>query len=193
MSDPVYEAFLRRQQDDGLALARESSLLDLLPMGDPADRYLVRFGCRGLIRDTSGAIVLAEEFGVGISFPEDYVRRANPFDVLTWLGPRNVWHPNISNTRPAICIGRLAAGTGLVDLLYQCWEIITWNKVTMREDDALNREACQWARHNLSRLPVDRRPLKRRLLDLRIDDASLQQRVPISRTRSGKDDDDRAS
>ena len=34
----------------------------------------------------------------------------------------------------------------------------------MREDDALNREACAWARHHADRYPVDRRPLKRRTL-----------------------------
>jgi hypothetical protein len=173
MSDPVYEAFLRRQQVDGLTLAGESSLLDLLPDGHPADRYLARFRCRGLVRDTSGAIVEAEQFVVGIWFPEDYLRRADPFDVVRWLGPSNCWHPNVSNTRRAICVGRFAPGTGLVDLLYQCWEIITWNKVTMREDDALNREACQWARHNRSRFPVDTRPLKRRPLDLRVAGAPL--------------------
>ena len=88
-----------------------------------------------------------------------------------FLGPPNVWHPNISDTQPAICVGRLVPGTGLVDLLYQCWEIITWNKKTIREDDALNRAACQWARHNLARLPVDTRPLKRRPLDLHIEDS----------------------
>ena len=172
MSDPVYDAFLRRQQEEGLALARDSRVLDLLPMSDAADRYLARFTCRGLVRDDAGVIVEAEEFAVGICFPEDYVRRANPFEVMTWLGPRNVWHPNISDTRPVICVGRLGPGTALVDLLYQCWEIITWNKATIREDDALNKPACQWARHNLARLPVDTRPLKRRLLDVHIEDAS---------------------
>ncbi|HVR30785.1 MAG TPA: hypothetical protein VMS86_14780 [Thermoanaerobaculia bacterium] len=34
----------------------------------------------------------------------------------------------------------------------------------MREDDALNREACVWARANQHRFPLDRRPLKRRAL-----------------------------
>jgi hypothetical protein len=81
--------------------------------------------------------------------------------VLTWLAPRDIWHPNISADAPVICVGRLAPGTALVDLLYQLFEVITWNKVTMREDDALNRAACQWARRNGHRFPVDRRPLKR--------------------------------
>ena len=43
----------------------------------------------------------------------------------------------------------------------QIHEIVTWQKVTMREDDALNHAACQWARANRARFPVDSRPLKR--------------------------------
>lgn len=181
MSDAVYDAFLRRQQEEGAALARESRVLDLLPFGDPADRFMARFTCRGLVRHASGAIEEAEEFGVGIWFPSDYVRRANPFEVLTWLGPRNVWHPNISDTLPLICIGRLVPGTSLADLLYQCWELITWNKATIREDDALNKAACQWARHNLARLPVDTRPLKRRPLDLLVEEGPSREAATPSR------------
>ena len=172
MSDKVMDAFLRRQHDDGLALARESDLVAIAPVGSPSDRFLVRFGCRGLVRRADGSIVEADGFVVGIWFPHDYLRWADPFRVLTWLGPPNVWHPNIAINAPAICVGRLSPGTGLVDLIYQCWEIITWNKVTMREDDALNQAACQWARANQARLPVDTRPLKRRSLALQARDIS---------------------
>ena len=171
MTDRVFEAFLRRQYDAGSALARESDILRLLPMGEPTDRYVASFACKGFVQERSGLIAEAAQFAVGIWFPSGYLRSANPFQVLTWLGPRNVWHPNIAADAPAICIGRLAPGTGLVDILCQVFEIITWNKVTMREDDSLNKAACQWARGNLSRFPLDRRPLKRRALDLRLDDA----------------------
>jgi hypothetical protein len=184
MSDAVYDAFLRQQQEEGLALARQSRLLDLVPFGDPADRYLARFTCRGLVRTPAGAVVEAEEFGVGIWFPNDYVRRAHPFQVLTWMGPRNVWHPNISDTQPLICVGRLVPGTGLVDLLYQCWELITWNRATINENDALNHAACQWARNNADRVPVDRRPLKHRPLDLRIDPV-LPERARVAEAGEG--------
>jgi hypothetical protein len=175
MTDAILHAFLRRQYEDGLALASESDLVEIVPGADlagrPPDRFFVRFTCTGLVKDGE-SIVEANDFAVGIWFPEDYVRSADPFRVLTWFGPRHVWHPNISAQAPAICVGRLTPGTGLVDLVYQCWEIITWNKVTMREDDALNREACQWARANLARFPVDTRPLKRRALAMHTTDVS---------------------
>jgi hypothetical protein len=177
MMDRIFESFLVRQHEEVMALASESDLLDLLPWGKPADRYIARFTCRGLVRHAPHSIVEFDRFEVGIRFGLDYLRLADPFRVLTWLGPREIWHPNIAATSPVICVGRLAPGTGLVDILYQVFEIITWNKVTMREDDALNREACQWARRNQHRFPVDRRPLKRRQCDFRIEERRHQEEV----------------
>lgn len=173
MTDRILDTFLSRQLEEGLALAAESDVLHLLPFRprEPADRYLVAFDCKGLVQEAPGRIVEANHFEVGVWFPSDYLRTADPFRVLTWLGPRNIWHPNIAADAPVICVGRLAPGTSLVDLIYQVFEIITWNKVTMREDDALNKAACQWARSNRECLPIDRRPLKRRALDLRVEDA----------------------
>lgn len=174
MADRILEAFLARQQEEGLALAGESDLLRLAPIGQPASRYLAEFTCKGLVEEGPGEIVEADCFGVGIWFPSNYLRAADPFQVLTWLGPRNIWHPNISATSPVICVGRLAPGTSLVDILYQVFEIVTWTKVTMREDDALNRAACQWARQHRDRFPVDRRPLKRRAPAFHVSDVSKQ-------------------
>ena len=167
--DTVLEAFLARQYEEGMALATASDLLELEPIdGPPPQRYLARFRCKGLVRSPDGEIVETDRFEIGIWFPSDYLRWAEPWQVLTWLGPRQVFHPNISDRLPAICVGRLVPGTPLVDLLYQCFEIITYNKVTMREDDALNHAACAWARDNRHRFPIDRRPLKRRALKLTV-------------------------
>jgi hypothetical protein len=168
--DPVLARFLERQHTEGMALARESDLLDLVPCaGSPPDRYLATFSCRGLVREPDGAIVEASPFLVGIWLHSEYLRVADPIRVVTWLGPPNVWHPNISDKGPFICLGRLLPGTPLADLLHQTLEIVSWNRVTMREDDALNRDACVWARNNRDRFPVDRRPLKRRSFELQID------------------------
>ena len=172
MQDKIFAAFLRRQFEEGRALAEASDLLELFPMttvdGEPPQTHIARFLCKGLVRASDGAIVEANHFEVMINFPSDYLRRADPFQVLTWFGPINVFHPNISDRAPLICVGKLAPNTPLVDLLYQCFEIITYNKVTMREDDALNVDACRWARENQHRFPIDRRPLKRRELKSQI-------------------------
>jgi hypothetical protein len=167
MRDLILDGFLRRQHEEGLALARASDLLELFPgPGDPPDQYIARFRCKGLVRSPDGVVSEADRFEVGIWFPSDYLVCPNPSVVLTWFGPRDVFHPNI--LPPFICVGRMAPGLPLVDLLYQCFDMISGAKVTMREDDALNRDACAWARRNLERFPVDRRPLKRRALALRL-------------------------
>jgi hypothetical protein len=153
-----------------MALAEASDLLELIALDVPPPRhYVARFHCKGLVRTDAGEIREAERFEVGIWFPDDYLCEADPFKVLMWFGPRRIFHPNISDRAPFICVGRLAPGTSLVDILYQCFEIITYNKVTMREDDALNKDACAWARCNQRRFPIDSRPLKRRALDVSVE------------------------
>lgn len=160
--DLVRESFLIQQREEGLELARSSDLLDLQPIGGPAtDKYIATFSCRGLVRSGDGKIRTANLFAVGIYFPPDYQRHANVFEVLTWLGPRSIWHPNVHPRTPHICIGWLNPGTSLKDILYQCFDVITYNKYRTVEIDALNHEACAWARRNRSRFPIDRRPLKR--------------------------------
>lgn len=169
MTDPILKSFLTRQRDDAAALNRESDLVEIVPVwGDPPSRYRVRFRCRGLI-GSAEAVEESDRFEVGIWFPPDYLRRADPFQVLTWLGPPDVFHPNISPMLPLVCIGRLTRGTRLVDLVHRLFDVITYNNVTMVEHDALNRAACDWARKNRQRFPVDRRPLKRRRLELNVE------------------------
>lgn len=164
MSDKIVQSFLRKQFKEGMALARESDLLELVPNDtDTAPNcYLARFHCKGLVCDNDSSVREATEFAVGIWLPSDYLRRVEPAQVLTWLGPRNIFHPNIRP--PHICLGRLPPGTPLVDILHQCFEVITYHNWAAH--DGLNLDACQWARNNQHRFPVDRRPLKRRVLDL---------------------------
>lgn len=167
-SDPVFQRFLERQYEEGMTLAAASDLLELfVPLLSPPS-VVARFRCKGLVRLPDGAIEEADCFEAGIWFPPDYLRRCEPFEILRWFGPPNIWHPNISDTAPLICVGRLAPGTPLVDILYQIFEIITWTKYTPREDDSLNKACCSWARQNQHRFPVDRRPLKRRQLNLEV-------------------------
>ena len=167
MNDLVFKGFLDKQFEEGRELEGQSDLVSLQPIergADPPDRYVVQFGCKGLVRRPDGQIGVASGFAVGIWFPSTYLRGADPFQVLTWLGPGNIFHPNIAP--PLICVGRLVPGTELVDLIYQCYEIITY--FNWAPHDALNGEASQWARNHQERFPVDRRPLKRRALNLKI-------------------------
>jgi hypothetical protein len=46
----------------------------------------------------------------------------------------------------------------------------------MREEDALNSAACQWARQHPDRFPVDGRPQKRRAETFRIDERAAEEK-----------------
>ena len=162
MTDKVLSSFLERQYAEAMALAAKSSILRLLPgPGVPPQQYIAEFHCNGLAQNPDRSIGECGLFAVGIFFPYDYLRRASTFEVLAWLGPASVFHPNINGERKVICIGALAPGTDLVSILYQVFEVIVYRKFNTREYDALNQEACAWARRVRGRFPTDPRPLKR--------------------------------
>lgn len=166
MKDRVLEAFLTRQHAEAMTLASESDRLEVSPVGpEPYQRYRVRFHCQGLVRDRDGTVREADQFDVGILLPSDYLRHVDPFQVLRILDPRTTFHPNIS--APVICPGWVTPGMPLPDLIYQTYEILTYQKVTLHE--GLNAEAGDWARRNQHRFPIDPRPLKRRTVQLEIE------------------------
>ena len=167
MRDPVLNSFLEEQQAAGMTLAAASDILELFPLdgaalvaGSPARHYVARFHCTGLVRTAAGDVREADQFDVGIRFPTGFLRQPfDPPEVLTWLAPFEIFHPNIRP--PFVCPGHLPPGAPLADILYQLFEMITYSKLTMKETDALNPAACAWARRNVHRFPLDRRPLKR--------------------------------
>ena len=166
-SDAIYQRFMERQRIEGMALSESSDILRLHipPMAPP--HFVAEYFCKGLIRDTAGEIKEANRFQVGIWFPADYLRRADPFEMLRMFTP-GVWHPNISPDLPLICTGHITPGTPLVDILFQVFEILAYMKYTPVEKNSLNPLACSWARENQDRFPIDRRPLKRRALNLEV-------------------------
>lgn len=180
-ADKIRQSFLQHQYEDAMSLAADSDILELLPVaGTPPDRYIARFRAKGLVRTDKGNIVEADRLDVGIWLPEEYQRRADSAQVFTYIGPhRAPWHPNIRP--PFICL-HLTPGMALVDLLYSCFELWTWN-IFATGDDGLNGAASQWARHQSpDRFPTDSRPLRRRTLNLNI----TEQKRP-QETKSGND------
>lgn len=183
--DVIFDGFLERQLEIANEINESSDLVSLCPLaqdpsgyftpfaGPKAERmplprhYMANFRCKGLVRDNSG-IKECSDWTFGIWFPDDYLRIADPYKVVALISPVNAYHPNIS--APFICLGHLDPGTDLWSLCYQIYDIVTFNNVTMVESDALNPESCPWARSEkiAGRFPVDSRPLKRRLLNLKI-------------------------
>lgn len=162
--DRIFHSWLERQLADGMALAASSDRLLLLPENEtPPRSYIARFDCQTMIHDGSEAKPW-RGCDVLLRFPMDYLRVVgDPGRIVSLLSPRNLYHPNVRP--PFMCIGRIAPGTGLCELIFQTFEVVTFQKLTPREDDALNRDACAWARRNMQRFPLDTRPLRRQVVE----------------------------
>lgn len=165
MNDSIRPPWLAKQYAEAMAFAQRSEILSLAPVaGEPPYRYIAKFECDGLKKTADGVTVTGRHL-VGINFPEDYQRqRYAPGEVLTWLEPLNEFHPNIR--APFCCVGDIAPGMSLLSLLHQIYQMITWQRFTPLELDALNKDACSWAREHLNRFPIDPR---RSLLGARFD------------------------
>ena len=160
MSDKILESFLRDQHTRAMALASSSDILFVAPDSTAfPQRYVVRFDCRSLTK-VDGGEPKAEhaQFVFGIRLPDDYLRTPDLKQIVAVFRPWTIFHPNVAG--PFICLGRLSGGTPLDDIIYQIYEIISYQKWSAH--DGLNEEACQWARGHQEMFPLDRRPLKRR-------------------------------
>lgn len=163
MQDKIFSAFLTRQLEEAEALQRASTLVEIQPVAPQA--FAVDLRCKGLVRKADGAIATADRFQVGVWFPSDYLRRASAIEVVSWLGPPEIFHPNI--LYPLICIGRLIPATPLVEIVFRVFRIVTYQSAAMH--DALNQDAAAWARRHQHLFPVDDRPLKTRGCGLNIE------------------------
>jgi len=159
--DPITLSFLDEQFVEAEDLLDGCDLVRIARPAGP-ELVLAEFTCRGLVREQSGEIVEAEHFVVGFHFASDYLRRVRVPELLTVISPQSAWHPNMGGSRAptAICIGEVKPSTPLINLLHRVYEVITWQAFTPVEYEALNYEACAWARANPHRLPVDARPLR---------------------------------
>lgn len=156
MSDSIRASWLQTQYIEAMTFAQRSDVLSLAPIaGTPPYKYIARFRCDGLSATTEGVMVIDQHL-VGISFPDQYLRsNCHPGQILTWLEPDTEFHPNIRP--PFCCVGHITPGMSLLSLLHQLYQMITWQRFTPREDDALNKIACSWARKHLDRFPIDPR------------------------------------
>ena len=69
MNDRVLEAFLEKQQEEGMALARQSDILDLSALDGPVPQhYVATFHCNGLIQMHDGDIEAQSTPGGGTTF-----------------------------------------------------------------------------------------------------------------------------
>ena len=117
--------------------------------------YRLSFATCGLIR-RDGQFRECNQHVVAVRFLPDYLRRADRFEMLLLIEPRDAFHPNLR--APGICV-QVYPGESLIEICESLHALFSWRLRNLREDDALNPTACGWGRVNSDRLPLDDRPL----------------------------------
>src|SRR5215472_10637549 len=120
--------------------------IDLVP-GRAAERYKVRFHCRGIARiDALRRPVYATEHQVQIYCHQDF-----PADVpwLQWETP--IWHPNIEHGgQKRVCVNKAEwlGGMSLADLCHQMFEMVQYKNyhAELTHPYPLDPEAAAWVR-----------------------------------------------
>ncbi len=149
--DRVLYAFLENSHTEATALAEQSDILQLTPLPPlPPSVYLCEFAVPYLHRLPSGLVEIAPgPVQMVINFPEDYLRSTDPrlyLRVASLLTP-DVTHPNLWGT--AVCLGsEFAPGTPITVLLWELYDIVSYQNVTLDERNALNPEACRLLREH---------------------------------------------
>ena len=155
---------IRRLRTDRRALEQlrsESSILDFVCHGDPAESYLIRFYGKGLWRpDGSPDILMRDQHEVAIRLGASYPRM---MPELSWKTP--IFHPNISGSG-VVCLGGYGTywvpSLNLDELCIMLWDMIRYQNFDI--ESPYNREAAQWARtQGTFRFPLDQRSLRDKL------------------------------
>ena len=166
MNDHVYSSFLERQNESLSTLASQSRVLRYRAIQShrnlPANLFITSMTCAHVVKKTGEPRVSHAPCSFGIQLPADYLRRSYPDSgqILSLISPAECFHPNVR--WPHICIGPVAAGTSVVELVLRVDEILTFNRVNPREDDCMNPSACPWTRAHMDDFPLERRPLRDR-------------------------------
>ena len=154
-----------------------STILDFQAFGDPAERYLVTFKGRGLIRKTESdpvetADVHRVEIRLGIDYP-----RSRPD--LQWL--TSIYHPNISAVG-AVCLGGYSTNwvpsLGISELCEMLWDMVRYANYDPKS--AYNYAAGRWSETQAGfQMPVDTRGLRDRV-QRTVGDNVIEFRAPAS-------------
>lgn len=121
--------------------------------GNPVEKYLIRFTCRGVEKVTpSGKPIYRDVHDVSVYLHSEYPLKQPQ---LKWLTP--IYHPNIHVTG-AVCIGAWWPAKTLDELLLTLGEMVQYKNFDPR--DPMNSRAATWALRNKQLFPVDDRDLK---------------------------------
>jgi hypothetical protein len=173
MQDKILASFLQNSFADAKQLESESGVFSICEsLGSPPSRFLLRFsGLDHLVQDPAdGRVHVSQQpVLVGVNFPPDYLRRIDEnlyLKVVCLLNP-DFFHPNVKSPLGWICLGHaFMPGTTLSDLVYHLYDIVTYQNMTVDEQDAFNADACRYLRQypetvaKLQRPPLRHQPLQ---------------------------------
>lgn len=135
-------------------LREQSGFVYFEAEGEPPERYIVRFTCRGLVMK-DGKPVNSEEHAVEIYLPAEYPTKPPQLKWLTQifhpniLGNDHEWHPG------KVCLGGWAPSQFLDELCIKLGEMVQYRNYSVHSP--LNTEAAVWAEKHKRMLPVDKR------------------------------------
>lgn len=159
MAFDIRETRLRNEYQRVRDLVNRSEFIHILTTeGEPVERYVIRFTCKGVEKiDTVGKPVLRESHEVSVYLHAEYPLKQPQ---LKWLTP--IFHPNIHITG-AVCIGAWWPAKTLDELLLTLGEMVQFKNYDPK--DPMNSKAAAWALRNKQFFPVDGRVLKGQSLE----------------------------
>ncbi len=159
MAFDIRETRLRNDHRAVRDLVNRSELIHILATdGDPVEKYVIQFTCKGVEKvNSSGHPVYREEHEVSVYLHAEYPLKQPQ---LKWLTP--IFHPNIHVTG-AVCIGAWWAAKTLDELLLTLAEMVQYKNFDPK--DPMNSKAAAWALRHKQLFPVDKRRLKGQSLE----------------------------
>lgn len=154
MSFDIRETRLRNDYERVRDLAHRSEFISILATdGDPPEKYLIRYTCRGIEKVApSGSPVLCDVHEVSLYLHAEYPLKQPQ---LKWQTP--IFHPNIHVTG-AVCIGAWWPAKTLDELLLTLGEMIQYKNFDPK--DPMNSRAASWSLRHKHLFPIDKRELK---------------------------------
>lgn len=124
-------------------------------------RAVLQFATPTLVRLPGAAPSLAGPVVVGLRYHERWLSHAPvSWEVATILSPVHVFHPSI-NPGGGLCLGHLAAGFSMEEVLHLTWAAIVFNTRIVNTVDwqVFRPEAAAFIRAHRDQFPITRRGL----------------------------------
>ncbi len=134
-------------------LHKSSDLIDIEAFGDPPERYILTYSCKGLIwLPGNPAPSISHQHRFELYLNTDYPRLPPVFHCLT-----SIFHPNIlpPERNGGVCIGSWTPAETLDSLCIRLGEMIQYRNYSLT--DALDLKAAKWATAHQDSFPLDTR------------------------------------